>query len=1244
MKLSLLAILFFTFAISQSRADTSQPKNPYLKEFAKNGALEIRIPTFINRGWKESLVTYAIEFKGANLKEEDLILKNSNQSEIPFQLSEIRKDTQGYLSFGRMSFITDHKKETDTVFNLVKGSSKNSDPVLSKIENDNGVVIDNGKIKILVSKTLSKPNNKEPLPAPILGIDNGKGWQVLPKVLGDNPKLISIISETQENGKIFLIHKIDYNFSGGSKYEMTIKVVRDQKTIEIIEKFKGLDKNFASNSLSSIRQFIKSDNDHNLVTLDEAKDWIFLKDTKQKSIPPEFLLFSLQGRTNEILENAYIKSNKDQSLMTEYDCLELAETGFLFPEHPLSKEWLDQSEKILRTKKSRSTSLPKETERLGLILECVIGLQSKEIRNYEKIKKPLGIQPNGSIILTKNDNEEISISAKGEIKIKSKENELSSLNLMSSENENQNSSIQSSFSYIDLKDLAMSNITFSNNQKFETNRRVLNVNDHYSAIIEDLSSPNSKIVFSAKTSKPKVFFAIPHDNELKINEDKPLEISLSGQLKDFNGVSIIPKNKRVSVNKLSTNSTSVIASGPLNNVILIDTDQGSDRLFVGKKSERIIKKGKGWSINSSLALIRELGPSKRHLSVFGINKDLIHSISSDHLTLEVEGSNIAATAEYRIPKKSKTRDPIVFNSSGSYNAPEGGTLRIMFGENSKTSNSSGKSLLAFWKFDEGKGNEFVDIKDPEKKAILNENNQVVWVDGIGFEKGSAVQLNSSTQIDTTFEKIIPGNSSVSIWVKTTQSGKLLNLIQDKTNPKSHTKILEVTKSGMVKISQNGNNPFEIIGESKINDGKWHHITWITEEFLDETIIDHSLVKHSLYVDSKLQKETSIKENIKNKKEKYKIKIGRGEMSSSKQLDISGIDGAIDNLRIYNFALSEGEIHGITMVGLKRSPIAITSTPKKMLRVGEEFEYSLKYTGGGPFVRFTFNNVPKWARVEGRIIGTPTQRDIGLSKPITIVGMSPWGPGQQSFSISVQPPLVKREWKIQANGKQLLTKYIGMGVEATLPKGSGQWSFTKEKPALRKPLIMKLENTSSGINFQIRGTPSVTNYLFESSKDSGKTWQTVLKGRGLRHKTNALKNGNYLLRVSALPAASSPILSSVVEFNLNNDPPSQPQRPEVFSAKNSVRLKWNHHIGAYEYNVFRRKLGSQNWKKIYNGRSLGFVDKEAQGSLERFDSPGLKAGANEQINGLTIYEYCISCIDKNGESIKSKIRNSDPRNW
>ena len=70
-----------------------------------------------------------------------------------------------------------------------------------------------------------------------------------------------------------------------------------------------------------------------------------------------------------------------------------------------------------------------------------------------------------------------------------------------------------------------------------------------------------------------------------------------------------------------------------------------------------------------------------------------------------------------------------------------------------------------------------------------------------------------------------------------------------------------------------------------------------------------------------------------------------------------------------------------------------------------------------------------------------------------------------FSLSVQPPLVTREWKVHANGKQLLTKYIGNGVEAQLPKGAGQWKFTKDKPDMRPPLIMKVKIPPLGLIFK-----------------------------------------------------------------------------------------------------------------------------------------------------------------------------------
>ena len=55
-------------------------------------------------------------------------------------------------------------------------------------------------------------------------------------------------------------------------------------------------------------------------------------------------------------------------------------------------------------------------ERLELIIKCVVGLQNNQIIHYDKIKKPLGQQPDGGVILSRNENEKVSISRTGEIK------------------------------------------------------------------------------------------------------------------------------------------------------------------------------------------------------------------------------------------------------------------------------------------------------------------------------------------------------------------------------------------------------------------------------------------------------------------------------------------------------------------------------------------------------------------------------------------------------------------------------------------------------------------------------------------------------------------------------------------------------------------------------------------------------------------------------------------------------------
>ena len=49
------------------------------------------------------------------------------------------------------------------------------------------------------------------------------------------------------------------------------------ETIVIDEEFKGLKKNFSSDSLDSIKQYISFQNNNNSISLDDAKDWIFHK-------------------------------------------------------------------------------------------------------------------------------------------------------------------------------------------------------------------------------------------------------------------------------------------------------------------------------------------------------------------------------------------------------------------------------------------------------------------------------------------------------------------------------------------------------------------------------------------------------------------------------------------------------------------------------------------------------------------------------------------------------------------------------------------------------------------------------------------------------------------------------------------------------------------------------------------------------------------------------------------------------
>ena len=136
-------------------------------------------------------------------------------------------------------------------------------------------------------------------------------------------------------------------------------------------------------------------------------------------------------------------------------------------------------------------------------------MQNNQIIHYDKIKKPLGQQPDGSVILSRNENEKVSISRTGEIKAEGPTSKVSSHVRSSLEDENKNLLAVKTLNHVDLGDVVMTDISVSKNDNFSDRRKILNVDDLYTVTLENLRSPNSKTIFLGKQINLKSFLLDP---------------------------------------------------------------------------------------------------------------------------------------------------------------------------------------------------------------------------------------------------------------------------------------------------------------------------------------------------------------------------------------------------------------------------------------------------------------------------------------------------------------------------------------------------------------------------------------------------------------------------------------------------------------------------------------------------------------------------------------------------------------
>jgi hypothetical protein len=210
-------------------------------------------------------------------------------------------------------------------------------------------------------------------------------------------------------------------------------------------------------------------------------------------------------------------------------------------------------------------------------------------------------------------------------------------------------------------------------------------------------------------------------------------------------------------------------------------------------------------------------------------------------------------------------------------------------------------LVVWWKLDEGSG------KDAEDSSGFGRNGTLIgdpdWVDGIA---GGALEFDGDGDyLDMgqypAFD--IKNQITVSAWTKVNSFDKDWQTVIAKgdrswrlqRNWNQNT--LEFACSGLV---VSGSDWGPVYGKTDVNDGHWHHVVGVYDQ-----------KKLYLYIDGKLDASTPATGKVRVNEEPVYI----GENS---QMPNRFWNGLIDDVRIYNYALTAEEVSAITRDVMVRS--------------------------------------------------------------------------------------------------------------------------------------------------------------------------------------------------------------------------------------------------------------------------------------------------------------------------------------
>lgn len=275
-------------------------------------------------------------------------------------------------------------------------------------------------------------------------------------------------------------------------------------------------------------------------------------------------------------------------------------------------------------------------------------------------------------------------------------------------------------------------------------------------------------------------------------------------------------------------------------------------------------------------------------------------------------------------------------------------------------------LRAWWKLDEASGSNADDSTGRPQGGTVSG----AWSSGIS---GGALDF------DGTDDGVLVGNSaallgtgdfSLSAWVKVDPGSPTGTVIQQREAGATGYQgeyMLNVNSNGTVNFFVYGTSAyqFDLTTAAAINDGQWRHITALRQGTTGKIYIDGvEAASGSGTVQALLSRAVTIGYDYRDLNKRF--------------------DGGIDDIRIYERALSAGEIDGLHGDLVPNRAPAFTADPIVKSAATEDAAYSGSLAGDvgdpdfGDTRTFAKVSGPSWLSVatDGALSGTPTNSDVG----------------------------------------------------------------------------------------------------------------------------------------------------------------------------------------------------------------------------------------------------------------------------